>query len=175
MLFVTVNGLEPGHTLRLSGTQPSRLRIHAEALSVGALDRLEILFKGRVLKSVSNPERSQKLTADFESPASETGWVVARCFETPEATIRFAHTSPVYVQFGQESGLVAAAARFFIEWIDREIRFYQEEGGFKKDSDRTEMLSFFQKARVVYMKISERAREPGESQEKAREDVKPRG
>ena len=73
------------------------------------------------------------------------------------------------------TGLVAAAARFFIEWIDREIRFYQEEGGFKKDSDRTEMLSFFQKARVVYVKISERAREPGESQEKARADVKPRG
>ena len=174
MLLVTVNGLAPGHTLRLSGTQPSRLRIHVEALCAGALDRLEILFKGHLIKSVSNPEPSQKLTADFESSASETGWVVARCFERPGATIRFAHTSPVYIQFGQESGIVAADARFFIEWIDREIRFYQEEGGFKKESDRVEMLSFFQKARAVYVKISEGAKEPGESHDKAHAETQRR-
>jgi len=168
MLFVTVNGLEPGHTLPLSGTQPSRLRIHAEALSVGALDRLEILFKGRLIKSVSNPEPSQKLVADFESLASETGWVVTRCFEKPAATIRFAHTSPVYIQFGRESGVVAADARFFIEWIDREIRFYQEQSGFREDSDRSEMVSFFQKARAVYVKISGGEGKPAKSQDKAR-------
>jgi hypothetical protein len=168
MLFLTVNGVEPGHTLRLSRPQPSRLRIHAEASSSEGLDRLEILFKGRLIKSVSNPEPSQKLLADFESLASETGWVVARCFEKPGATIRFAHTSPVYIQFGQESGIVAADARFFIEWIDREIRFYQEQRGFRKDSDRSEMLSFFQKARAVYVKISEGEGKPAKSQDKAR-------
>ena len=168
MLFLTVNGVEPGHTLLLSRPQPSRLSIHAEALSAGGLDRLEILFKGRLIKSVSNPEPSQKLVADFESLASETGWVVTRCFEKPAATIRFAHTSPVYIQFGRESGVVAADARFFIEWIDREIRFYQEESGFKKDSDRSEMVSFFQKARAVYVKISGGEGKPAKSQDKAR-------
>ena len=168
MLFLTVNGVEPGHTLLLSRPQPSRLSIHAEALSAGGLDRLEILFKGRLIKSVSNPEPSQKLVADFESLASETGWVVTRCFEKPAATIRFAHTSPVYIQFGRESGVVAADARFFIEWIDREIRFYQEQSGFREDSDRSEMVSFFQKARAVYVKISGGEGKPAKSQDKAR-------
>ena len=40
-----------------------------------------------------------RLVTDFENEIRETGWVVARCFERPGATIRFAHTSPVYVQF----------------------------------------------------------------------------
>jgi hypothetical protein len=153
MLFLEVNGQEPGAELHLPSRQPARIRLRAEALSSGSLQRLEILFKGRIIMTVPNPDGSGRLAADFESNVSETGWIVARCFEQPGKTIRFAHTSPVYIQFGQQSAIVREDAQFFIDWIDREIEFYRQERGFKQPEHRAEMLSFFEKARGVYSKL----------------------
>jgi hypothetical protein len=155
MLFLAVNGEEPGAELHLPGSQPARLRVRAEALSAGSLQRLEILFKGRVIMTVANPDASGRWAADFETNVSETGWIIARCFERPGNTIRFAHTSPVYVQFGRQSGLVREDAQFFIDWIDREVEFYKQEPGFKQPEHRAEVVSFFGRARGVYSKLTE--------------------
>lgn len=149
MLFLTVNGKEPGATVSLPGPAPARLKIRAEATSTGRLDRLEILFRGKMIKSASTPDASGRLALDFEHEFQETGWVAARCFEPPGATIRFAHTSPVYILFGKRPP-AAADAQFFLDWIDREIRFYKQEAGFRSPQDREAMLSFFTKARAVY-------------------------
>jgi hypothetical protein len=42
-----------------------------------------------------------------------------------------------------------------IDWIDREIEFYKKEASFKQPEHRAEILSFFQKARGVYSKLTE--------------------
>ena len=70
-------------------------------------------------------------------------------------TIRFAHTSPIYLQAGRRAHIVPADARFFVDWIDREIRFYKESGDFRTGDDRNEMLYFFKKARRIYSVLAE--------------------
>jgi hypothetical protein len=154
MLFLKVNEEEPGGVLNFGGSRPERLKIHAEASSAGELDRLEVLFKGRVIKTVTSPNGGGKLVADFESEIRETGWVVARCFERASQTIRFAHSSPVYVRFSGDSGIVTEAARFFIDWIDREMKFYKNETRFRNSQEQADMLSFLEKARAVYVKLA---------------------
>ena len=158
MLFLTVNGQEAGSRLNFPTRQLARLKIRAEALSAGNLDRIEVLFKGRVIKSVSSGESPERLIADFETQVSETGWVVARCFEKPGSTVHFAHTSPVYVQYGRHRGIVAADAQFFLDWMDREIEFYKKEDRFKKPSEQREMLAFFERARVIYAKLADKTK-----------------
>jgi hypothetical protein len=148
MLFLTVNGQDPGATL----SAPARLRIRAEASSAGRLDRLEILFGGKVIKSVP-AHASSRAAVDFEYEPQESGWVAARCFEQPGATIRFAHTGPVYVQ-SEKARDATADAQFFLDWIDREIRFYKAAEGFRSPAHREAMLSFFAKARAVYAKLA---------------------
>jgi len=155
MLFLRVNEEEPGGILHLGNSQPERLKIRAEASSAGDLDRLEVLFKGRVIKTVNTLDASGRLVADLESEITETGWVVARCFERPGKTIRFAHTSPVYVQFPNDNGIVSEDARFLVDWIDRELKFYKNETRFRTPQDQAEMLRFFEKARSVYVKLAE--------------------
>jgi len=155
MLFLKVNEQEPGGVLSFGDPRPERLKIHAEASSAGNLDRIEVLFKGRVIKTVNTLDASGNLVADLESEIRETGWVVARCFERAGQTIRFAHTSPVYVQFAGDKGIVAEDARFFIDWIDREMKFYKNETRFRTSQEQAEMLSFFEKARAVYMKLAD--------------------
>ena len=98
MLFLRVNENEPGSTIRIEPGRPGSLRIEAEAASAGPQDRLEIVFKGRVVKTVLEPDATGRLMAAFTLNTDESGWLAARCFERPSSTIHFAHTSPVYVQ-----------------------------------------------------------------------------
>jgi hypothetical protein len=153
MLFLTVNGQGPGATLGFSGRRPERLKIRAEAVTAGALDRLEIVSRGRVIKTVVGSGRTRKLVAEFESSFNDTGWLVARCFERPDKTSRFAHTSPVYLQFGERGAVISADVRFFLDWLDREIAYYEQQPGFKVPEHREEMLSFLRRARAVYSRL----------------------
>jgi hypothetical protein len=149
MLLLTVNGEGPGSILRLPETG-RRVRIHAEVSSAGPLDRLEIIFKGRTIRTVTG---TSKLTADFAIDLGETGWIAARAFERAGRTIRFAHTSPVYLDVTGQTGIVREDAQFFIDWIDREIAFYRNLPGFREAAEREAMLALFQSARNVYASL----------------------
>jgi len=150
MLFLTVDGKGPGAGLSLFGPGQKPMRVRAEALSAGPLDRLEVIYNGSVIRAVSDPKGPGRLIIDMEKTFDSPGWVVARCFEKPGRTIHFAHTSPIYLQAGTQAHIVPADARFFVDWMDREIRFYKESGGFRTADDRDEMLYFFKKARRIY-------------------------
>jgi hypothetical protein len=153
MLFLTVNGKEPGDTITIPAAAASparRLRIHAEATMAGEIDRVEIIWNGKVIKTESTPERLASLAVDAELEAATTGWVAARAFGKSEPSIRFAHTSPVYVQVGQDRGVVKEDVEFFLAWLDRETEFYKKHSGFKTESHRQAMLDFFRQARRVY-------------------------
>jgi len=156
MLFLTVNGREPGNTIVVpAGAEKGarKLRIRIEASTAGELDKLEVVWKGQVVKSVAATEATSTLRAEIELDAKETGWVAARAFEESSPSVRFAHSSPVYVQVGASRGIVGEDVKFFLRWLDRELEFYKKHPGFKTESDRQAMLDFFRQARVVYSRL----------------------
>lgn len=151
MLFLTVDRKLPGETLRFENRRPRKLRVRAQAVSATPLDRLEIVFKGRVIKTVTGTAR---INVNFETEVSETGWIAARAFERPDRTVRFAHTSPVYLQFPSDAGIVARDVKFFLDWIDRELAYYRQLPGFREPAHRQAMLALFTAAREVYAKLA---------------------
>jgi hypothetical protein len=150
MLFLSADGREPGSELQGDGLRTVRVR--AEALSPRPLDRLEIVVDGRVVHSVSGPDAEGRWVVEIDHAFRQNGWMAARCFEPAGRTIRFAHTSPVYVDV-RRSAQAADDARFFLEWIDREMRFYTTQSGFRDPRDREEMLEFFRAGRNVYARL----------------------
>ena len=89
-------------------------------------------------------------------PVDQSGWLVARAFEKPLDAAHFAHTSPIYVQIGNDRGLVPEDARYFIKWIDREIKLYEKLPDFATETDRQAMLAMFREARQVYARLAEK-------------------
>jgi hypothetical protein len=152
MLFLTVNGNEPGNSVNFPTTRErpaGRLKVHAEATSFGDLERLEMIWKGQVVKTVKASSTTQHLSLDFEMDAQSSGWFAARAFEKPTQTVRFAHTSPVYVQVAGTNGVVAEDAKYLLALIEQQIRFC-ETSQFRSEGDRQAMLEFFKKAAAVY-------------------------
>ncbi|HYK89120.1 MAG TPA: CehA/McbA family metallohydrolase [Acidobacteriota bacterium] len=154
MLFLQVDGQEAGSILRIQAAATRSLNVHAECRAIGSLDRLEIVFKGRVLKTVRNTDPRGRIATDFKITPQESGWIAARCFENPSATVRFAHTSPTYIALDNKSPVVASDAQYMVDWIDREMEFYRKEARFRRPEDRDAMLAFFGKARRVYADLA---------------------
>jgi hypothetical protein len=189
MLFVTVRGHGPGDTIKIQrvGGKVAHVRVRAEATSAQELDRLEIVWKGKVVKTVAAKKGSFKLKTDFEFHPKESGWFAARVFEKPSQTLpvpnshpvlvggyqpiedvsrhgfaveptpHFAHTSPVFVQVGTDDGVVPDDAKFFIAWIDREISVFQTVSGFRIESDRQQALTMLREGRSVYERLASRS------------------
>lgn len=157
MLFLTVNGHEVGDTIHFpsdAGENARQVRVHAEVYSQGALSRLEILWKGKIVKSIVAPPKSHRLSSDFVFTVPRTGWFVARAFEKPTKTVHFAHTSPVYVEVGHDRGIVPGDARSFARLMDRDIKYYQNSSGFHSAADRQAMVNMYKRARAVYLRLA---------------------
>jgi len=157
MLFLTVDGHEPGESIEIragGGKSAHPLMVKVEAITAGELDRLEIVWKGRIVKTVAADGPASRLSAEAEIDTEESGWVAARAFERPLEKARFAHTSPVYVRIGRDPGIVPEDAKFFLAWIDREIGFYEKHPGFRSEGDRDAMLEMFRRARRMYERLA---------------------
>lgn len=152
MLFLTVNGKEAGDALRFSDNTPRHVKIRAQAVSHRPMDRLEVISKGKILRTVSGPG---ELSIDLDMNVEDTGWIAARAFERVDRTVRFAHTSPVYLEVAGRTGIVPEDAQFFMDWIDREIAFYKSLTGFREPAHRQAMLDLFTSARRVYEALRE--------------------
>jgi hypothetical protein len=152
MLFLSADDQEPGSELRV-GDGTGAIRIRAEALSPRPIARLEIISSGQVIRSISEPNSAGRWIIEMDQSFAHNSWVAARAFEPAGKTIRFAHTSPIYVDVGKPAPAVDDA-RFFLEWIDREIAFYRASRDFRHPRHREDMLAFFRQARELYARIA---------------------
>jgi hypothetical protein len=151
MLLLSANGQDPGAVIRVTdATRPVRIR--AEALSPRPLARLELVSSGQVIRSITTPDSGGRWVIEMDLSFAHNGWVIARAFEPAGRTIRFAHTSPIYVDAGVPAP-AAADAKFFLAWIDREIAFYTANKGFRTRGHQDEMLALFRQAREVYARM----------------------
>jgi hypothetical protein len=102
LLFVTVNGEQAGIELALRGADRPRATVDIEIVSATAVDRVEILFNGRVAQHVRLDEPTTRLSTRQSVPIEGSGWLAVRCFgrgDNRNMGPRFAiaHTSPWYL------------------------------------------------------------------------------
>lgn len=99
LLFVTVDGQEPGSELQVKSGTPLRVDIHA--VSATPISRIDIMHQGRVLKQIDvDPATDIRRHEMITAPGG--GWLAVRCLgrgENPNLSpaFAFAHTSPFYV------------------------------------------------------------------------------
>lgn len=98
---------KPGATVSLS------LRID----SARELDRIEVVFNGRVVRTIRVPERSHSYRSAITLPVPGPGWVAVRCFEPVTDTIHYAQSSPFYFLRNGKLPVQAADARRWADFV----------------------------------------------------------
>jgi TolB protein len=99
MLFFTINDSEPGDTITNDLGEPLQVKASIKVMSMNPLDNVQIIYNGEIINEFSMGE-SQEFLQEFDVVLPESGWIIARAFEKQDKTIKFAHTSPIYVQIG---------------------------------------------------------------------------
>jgi len=107
MLALTVDGQEPGATVRLGSA--GRVAVHAVARSAQpVISDLELVLDGRVVASAAATSPATELVMDEELEIAGSCWIAARSrsphhIESVFGTSMAAHTSPVYIEVAGRS------------------------------------------------------------------------
>jgi hypothetical protein len=162
LIFLTVDGKEPGDDVHLSEGRSHRVRVRATIRTRVPVDKLEIIVNGKPV--ASTPVSKYEAVIEKEIPLTGSSWIAARALGPWSRLVlndiqAFAHTSPVYVSLGTESVAFAEDARFWIDWIDKLIASANTRGRFATPEHRKEVVDLFRRAQEIYRKIERQAAE----------------
>ena len=158
LLFLTVDGREPGDEIRLTPDGPESVRVTAEAIAMTPMDSLQIVVNGRIARTVAATDRSRIV---FDGPVEipQGGWVTARVLGPHSKYIgddyAFAHTGPVYVVRGNRTYVNAEDARFLAQTVDA-IWARVERSTWRSNAERDRFRSAIDSARAVYLRLAGR-------------------
>lgn len=186
MLYLTVEGEEPGATLRLESGRRRIVRIRAVADSQLPYHSLEVVCNGAVIAQASPGGVRHHAELQIEHPVNRSCWIAARALEDIQPYIRerldfteehigrgtlhgnyygthrtetvFAHTSPVYIIADGTAIRSWDDAEYYVRYLDAAARWLMKEGKFARPSDRTASIEAFRRGREVYARRAEEAR-----------------
>lgn len=161
LVFLTVNGREPGDVLDLAASAPATVQVEAKVFSVAPVQRLEILTNGKVAATVkldADVAWSQSgFVAKQDIQLPEGGWVAARVVGLSSRYVTdsyaFAQTTPVYVVRGGKPYVSQSDAKFLGDVVDA-IWMRASRSAWRSDAERDAFKREIDQAKAVYLKLA---------------------
>ena len=157
LMDVRFNEQLPGTTLAKDAVE-NEVTFRGSILSPNRLRSIEIICNGETVRRLpvepeQTPEGAWKYVVDAGETLHGSGWLALRCFEDlPNAKVSFAHTNPVYIDVANSPFIPRRRdAEFFIQRMNEEIA--RNTGILPEES-----LAEYQKAKVIYEAVLERAK-----------------
>ena len=157
LMDVRFNEQLPGTTLAKDAVE-NEVTFRGSILSPNRLRSIEIICNGETVRRLpvepeQTPEGAWKYVVDADETLHGSGWLALRCFEDlPNAKVSFAHTNPVYIDVANSPFIPRRRdAEFFIQRMNEEIA--RNTGILPEES-----LAEYQKAKVIYEAVLERAK-----------------
>ena len=153
MLELAVGDSAPGDIMKLAASR--MVRVRARGWSQAPLEKLELIYNGRVVANGQLSADKLELTLDQELRLDHTGWVAARVSGPPAPDfavgLQQAHANPVYVELTGSKLDAKADAEYFLAWIDRlEADLNRRD---RMHTERAHVAMQFTAARGVYQKL----------------------
>jgi hypothetical protein len=157
MLFFTVNGQPQGSELRLSGSRDSVL-VEARAVCNYGLDCLEIVCNGAVVKHIEGKGGQTEIACGERVRLDQSAWLAARVrgrvlpetYGGVSIWYLHAHSSPVYVHYGNRPIRVAADMTSMADYLRMLMEVYKRRGEFANEGQWREFMSNCEKALAYY-------------------------
>ena len=157
LLFLTVEGHEPGDEIRLSAEDSASLRVRVNVASIAPLDTVEVVVNGEIvhtwLPSGDGPNWELETTVNVP----ESAWIAARATGPPSPYVGdifpFAQTSPIYVVRDGRHFTSASDARFLLESVDELWRRVQERKSWTNEEQKRAYREGVEGARAAYRRV----------------------
>ncbi len=162
LLEFTVNGKEPGGTVRLAPGK-ARLRVHVRAQSIEPYEALEIIHNGKVVRSAKPSSGHFTALLEDDIEVERGGWIAARVhgpkmlpygatwWQMPV----FAHTSPVYLDMPGRPAPARESAALFLDQLRYLEEWAEAKATFPAADNKAEALGLIRQAKAVYEGLAE--------------------
>lgn len=154
LIELKVNGEMSGGEVRLPAGGGS-VEVEVRLESAFAVDRLELLFNGRVIETLAT-ESGEKAAARKRIDVNESGWFTLRALSDGpvypiDDTNLHAEAGAVYVMVGDEPIRSKEDAEYFVEWMDAIREQAEAHPGWRSAREREHVLGQIEEARAVFV------------------------
>ena len=157
LLGLEVDGKHPGDVV--ARTRPGEVSYRIALRSPVAVDHLELVENGKVVKAFALTGDRRGFDAAGEIPVNTGGWVLLRAWNDgadPEVLdlYPYATTSPVYLDLPGGLPPDLEDATYFTAWLDRVIADAEARKDFRTPQERQLTLDYLRKARNHYATLA---------------------
>jgi hypothetical protein len=162
LLTLTVDGKDIGEVLNLE--QPKAVKVEVSATGRHDFQKLQLVQTGKVIQSEPAKAKDGIYTAKFtrEVRLDEPAWFAARIESNAKNELDrqlYAHTSPVYVDFGGKRVFDIEAARLMLRRMETAQEEIRARGTFPDDAARARILAIYSEtAKELVKRISDRGK-----------------
>ncbi len=158
LLGLLLGGRKPGETLALAapGKQAYRIALRSPV----AVDHLELVHNGRVIKQfeLRGDRRSFDGEGELEIPAG--GWLLLRAWNDgadPQILdlYPYATTNPVWLEVPGGAPPARAEAVYFGAWLERVIAAADARDDYNDAEEKRATLAYLREARATYQRMAE--------------------
>jgi hypothetical protein len=164
LLGLELDGRHPGDVLSLAG--PGKVAYRIALRSPVAVDHVELVHNGKVVKAFTLAGDRRRLDAEGELPVMTSGWLLLRAWNDgadPQVLdiYPYATTSPVYLELPGGLPLDPAAAAYFTAWLNRVIADAGARTDYRNGREREEILAYLREARARFQAMGAELGERG--------------
>jgi TolB protein len=154
LLGFTLGDAQVGDTLQFRSAS-KRVRYSVRLQSIVAVDHLELVCNGRVVKSFLNRQASAQGDYHGSVNLSSSGWCLLRASTNSARhavldNYVYATTSPIYIDVSRQRAKSPEDARYFGAWVDHVIASTSAYPDWNSAAEKQLVLDRLRQARAIY-------------------------
>ena len=159
LLGLELGGKHPGDVISLKA--PGTLHYRIALRSPVAVQHLELVENGKVVKSFALTSDRRRLDAEGDLPVGKAGWLLLRAWNEhsdPEVLdiYPYATTSPVYLEVAGGLPADSVDAAYFVAWLDRVLADATARSDYRNASERELVIAYLRNARDRFERLARR-------------------
>ena len=157
LLGLELDGKRPGDTV--SSAAPGKLGYRIALRSPVAVDHLELVQNGKVVKVFPLTGDRRNLDAAGELSVDAGGWLLLRAWNDgadPQVLdlYPYATTSPIYLEMPGRAPSAKQDAAYFAAWMERVVGEAESRSDYRTARERQVTLDYLREARDHYLKLT---------------------
>jgi hypothetical protein len=157
LLGLELEGKHPGDTVARAA--PGKLRYRIALRSPVAVDHLELVQNGKVVKAFALTGDRHNFDADGDLDLRTSGWLLLRAWKDGAAPhvldiYPYATTSPIYLELPGGLPRDPEDAAYFATWLDRTIADASARRDYRTPHEREATLAYLRKARDHFQSLA---------------------